>query len=112
MVILRFAIPLLATIVIELAVLLFLRERRKKVLLGSVGLNVLTNVPLNLYYAHVCSGWTTMVVGEIVVVLVEAFGYWWLIRDVQRALVYSLLCNAVSFLIGELFFIIYLFWEL
>jgi len=53
-----------------------------------------------------------MVVGEIVVVLVEVFGYWWLIRDVQRALVYSLLCNAISFLIGELFFIIYLFWEL
>ena len=106
----RLAIPLLATVVIELAVLLFLRERRKKVLLGSVGLNVLTNVPLNLYDAYVCSGWTTVVIGEMLVVLVETLGYWWLIRNMQQAFVYSLLCNAISFLTGELFLILFLFW--
>ncbi|MBR1503516.1 MAG: hypothetical protein IJ618_06515 [Prevotella sp.] len=109
---LRLAIPLLATVVIELAVLLFLRERRRKVLLGSVCLNVLTNVPLNFYYGYVCSDWATVVVGEILVVLVEALGYWWLIRNVQQALVYCILCNAISFLIGELFFMIYLICEL
>lgn len=43
---------LLPTIIIELAVLRFLRERRKKVLLGSVVMNILTNIPLNIlaYY--------------------------------------------------------------
>ena len=38
--ILKLVIPLLATIVIELGVLLFLRERRRRVLWGSVGFTV------------------------------------------------------------------------
>ena len=45
--------PLVATIVIELGVLLFLGERRRKVLYGSVVMSVLTNVPLNLYAINV-----------------------------------------------------------
>ena len=67
--ILRLVIPLLATIVIELGVLLFLRERRRRVLWGSVGLNILTNVPLNLYAVYVGAGLTMAGVGEMLVML-------------------------------------------
>ena len=42
-------VPLVATIVIEWGVLLLLGERRRRVLLASVAINVLTNVPLNLF---------------------------------------------------------------
>ncbi len=105
--ILRLALPLLATIVIELGVLLFLGERRRKVLWGSVVMNVVTNVPLNLYAVSVSDGWPTVVVGETLVVLVEWLCYWWFIRRWGQALVYSLLCNAISFLTGELFMLIY-----
>ena len=94
--------PLVATIVIELGVLLFMGERRKKVLYGSVVMNVLTNVPLNLYAFYVADGWNTVIVGEMLVVLVEALCYKRLVGEWQMAWIYSLLCNAISFLLGEL----------
>jgi len=105
--ILRLALPLLTTIIIELGVLLFLGERRRKVLWGSVVINVLTNVPLNLYAVNVSDEWPTVVVGETLVVLIESLCYWWLIRRWGQAFAYSLLCNAISFLTGELFILIY-----
>ena len=99
--------PLVATIVIELGVLLLMGERRKKVLYGSMLINVLTNVPLNLYALWVNSGPMTVIVGEMLVVVVEALWYTWLVRNWRQAWVYSLLCNAVSFLSGLLFELVY-----
>lgn len=101
--IMRLLWPLVATIIIEWGMLLYLGERRKNVLWGSVVVNILTNVPLNLFAVYVISGWTTVVVGELIVVLVEALWYVWLVKDWHQALVYSVLCNAVSFLAGLLF---------
>lgn len=98
--------PLLATIVIELGVLLFLGERRRKVLYGSVVMNVVTNVPLNLYAINVSDGWSTLIVGEALVVLTETLCYRWLVGEWRQAWIYSLLCNAISFLTGELFVLI------
>ena len=100
--------PLVATIVIELGVLLFLRERRRKVLYGSVAMNVLTNVPLNLYAIYAFDGWNTLIIGEALVVLVEALCYKRLVGEWQMAWIYSLLCNSISFLTGELFILIYM----
>ena len=100
--------PLVATIVIELGVLLFLGERRRLVLIGSVVMNVLTNVPLNLFAFYVSDGWETLIVGEALVVLVEALCFKRLGCEWQMAWIYSLLCNAISFLFGELFVLIYL----
>ena len=101
-------VPLVATIVIELGVLLFLGERRRRVLIGSVPMNVLTNVPLNLYAIYVSDGWNTLIVGEALVVLIEALCYKKLVGEWQIAWIYSLLCNAISFLTGELFVLIFL----
>jgi len=101
-------VPLVATIVIELGVLLFLRERRRRVFMGSVAMNVLTNVPLNLFALYVVAGWNTALVGESLVVLVEALCYKRLVGEWQMAWIYSLLCNAISFLTGELFVLIYM----
>ena len=92
----RLLVPLVATIAIELAVLLFLGERRPKVLYGSVVINVLTNVPLNLYALYVGNGLSTVIVGE------------WLVKDWRQAFVYSVLCNAVSYLTGLLFELLYI----
>lgn len=99
--------PLVATIVIELGVLLFVDERRRKVLYGSVAMNVLTNVPLNLYAFYMGDVWNTLIVGEILVVLIEALCYRRLVGEWQQAWIYSLLCNAISFLTGELFVLIF-----
>ena len=99
--------PLVATIVIELGVMLFVGERRRKVLYGSVAMNVLTNVPLNLYAIYMGDVWNTLIVGEILVVLTEALCYRWLVSEWRQAWIYSLLCNAISFLLGELFVLIF-----
>jgi hypothetical protein len=108
----RLLVPLVATIVIEWGVLLLLGERRRKVLMGSVVMNVLTNLPLNLFAVYVDEGWMTVVLGESLVVLIEALCYKRLVGEWQQAWIYSLLCNAVSFLAGELFVLISLFFTL
>lgn len=103
-------IPLAATIVIELGALLFMGERRRKVLLASVAMNVLTNVSLNLFFIHVDERWNTLLAGEALVVLTEALCYRKLVGEWQQAWIYSLLCNAISFLAGELLvMIVFLF---
>ena len=95
-------IALILTVLIELGVLWLLMERRGKVLALSVVINVLTNVPLNLYVMHV--GYSTKVIltGELLVFIVEALWYLIFIRDIKKAVVYSFLCNAVSLLSGLL----------
>lgn len=98
---------LIPTIIIETLVLLFLREQRWKVLAWSVLLNVLTNLPLNLYCLSYCHGLMTMLLLEIAVILVEAILYWTLLRNTRQAFTYSALCNSISFLIGLIFQIIF-----
>ena len=95
-------IVLTLTILIELGVLWLLMERRRKVLALSVVINVLTNVPLNLVVMHVGYSTMTVLIGELIVLFVEALWYLIFIRDIRKAFIYSLLCNAVSFLIGLL----------
>jgi len=94
---------LLPTVVIELVVLWQLRERRPEVLWSSVVLNVLTNVPLNLFLLHDDDGsFATIAVAEAVVVVVETLWYRYFVGSWQRAAVYSLLCNGISYLVGLL----------
>ena len=103
---------LLPTILIELGVLWLLGETRRKVLWSSVVVNTLTNVPLNLWLTSDWSEglkewWLTVAIGEVLVVIVEAIWYWLFVREVKRAVVYSVLCNAISFLTGVLFQLLY-----
>jgi hypothetical protein len=104
----RLLVPLVATIAIELAVLLFLGERRRQVLYGSVVINMLTNVPLNLYALSVSNGPSTVIVGELLVIVIEMLWYRWLVKDWRQAFIYSLLCNAVSYLTGLLIQMIFM----
>lgn len=94
---------LVATILIEYGVLLLLGERRRKVLLGSVVVNVLTNVPLNLYAIHHDMDLAGVILAEGLVVVAEALWYYAFTRSFGQSCVYSLLCNIVSFLTGLLF---------
>ena len=95
-------LALVPTIMIELMVLLLLRERRKMVLGASVIINILTNVPLNLCVVYIDRSVMTIVVGELLVVVVEALWYYLFLRVLSRSFIYSFLCNAISFLIGLL----------
>ena len=95
-------IALISTIVIEFVVLLLLGERRKRVLWSSVAVNIITNVPLNLYMLYVRHSASDIIVGETLVVLAEMLWYYFFVRELRQAAVYSILCNATSLIIGML----------
>ena len=101
-------IALLLTILIELGVLLLMGERQKRILWLSVVVNVLTNVPLNLSLFYLEADDMTVIVGELVVVIVEALWYYAALRKWKKAMVYSVLCNAISFLSGLLLLLLLL----
>lgn len=101
-------VALVLTILIELGVLLLMGEKQKRILWSSVMVNVLTNVPLNvsLFYFEVDD--VGVIVGEIIVVLIEALWYYVFLRMWKKALIYSVLCNAISFLSGLLLLLLLL----
>ena len=107
--VMQLLVALILTILIEYGVLWMLLERRKKVLLSSIAVNVLTNVPLNLYLHFIDDRNGTILIGEVVVFLVEAVWYWFFTRNLKQAAIYSFLCNAISFLIGLLLSFAYVF---
>ena len=79
--VLQLLTALVPTILIELGVLWLLLERRKKVLLSSIAVNVLTNVPLNLYVLLVGDSMGEILIGEVIVFLFEAAWYGFFTRS-------------------------------
>lgn len=102
MIISMLLLALISTVLIEFVVLVLLRERSRVVLGSSVFVNILTNIPLNLYVIYIDNSVLTIVLGELIVVVVEALCYFLLLRNISRAFIYSSLCNSISFLIGVL----------
>lgn len=94
---------LLATILIEYGVLRLMGENRIRVLLSSVIVNCLTNPSLNLFVFYVDDSWTTILIGELLVIVVETLWYYWIVRQWSQAAWYGCLCNAISFLTGLLY---------
>ena len=95
-------LALVSTILIEFVVLLLLGEKNRVVLGSSVVINILTNIPLNLFVIYVDGSIMTMILDELLVIAVEALWYYLFLRVLSRAFIYSILCNAISFLIGLL----------
>ena len=104
-------LALVPTILIELVVLLLLRERSKLVLCASVVINILTNIPLNLFIIYIDSSFMTIFMGELLVIVVEALWYYLFLRVMSRAFIYSFLCNAISFLTGLLVQLLIVFFQ-
>ena len=98
---------LVLTILIELGVLLLLGERQKKILCSSVVVNVLTNVPLNLFLYLFEVADSGVILGEIIVVVVEALWYFAFLGNWKKAIAYSLFCNVISFLAGLVLLILF-----
>lgn len=100
--------PLMGTILLESLLLLCMRERRWKVLAVSVVLNILTNVPLNVFImTYGVTSPLHLVALECLVVVVEFIGYWLVLHERRRAFKYSFLCNSFSALVGCLFQYLY-----
>ena len=97
-------IALVLTVQIELGVLVLMREHRANVLGLSVVVNVLTNLSLNLwlnaYYYDVSV--VELLMAEAGIVVIEALAYRCVVSSWRQAFIYSVLCNAISFLTGVL----------
>ena len=102
---------LVPTIVLELLVLWLLRERRADVLWSSVVVNMLTNVPLNLFVTFVSHSWTTILVAEVFIVAVEALWYRYFVDCWRQATAYSVLCNGISFFTGLLVQLVFMLFD-
>lgn len=93
---------LLLTIAVEIGMLMLMGEKRRGVLMGAVAVNILTNVPLNLFLLTYGNSIGRIAAGELLVLLAEALWYFLFVRQWRKAAIYSLLCNATSFLAGIL----------
>lgn len=97
-------VPLMATILLESLLLLYMRERRWQILAASVMLNIFTNVPLNAFIMTFRVANPLYMVGmECVVIVVEFIGYWFVLHNRYKAFKYSFLCNSFSAIVGCLY---------
>lgn len=97
---------LIATIVIEVAVLLAIGEQRWQVLGMSLVMNVLTNLPLNIFllsHPTLHTSLSAQILLECGVVAVESLLYLLVLHNGRKAFCYAMLCNAISYLIGLLY---------
>lgn len=92
---------------IELLVLKLLGEKEKKILVSSLIVNALTNPSINYFIADNYTIFN-VTVGEIVVVMIEMIWYYFFGKTITDALIYSTLCNVVSYFAGNLIFFVYL----
>lgn len=98
--------PLVATLLIESLVLVALGERRWQVFGASGAMNVATNVPLNVAVCLVPAVGASLPAQlglEGLVLVVETIAYWFVVRRWPMAFGYALACNAVSYLCGVVF---------
>ena len=103
----RYIAPLILTMLIELLVLKLLGEKERKILVSSLIVNALTNPAINYFIAD---NYTILnvAVGEVIVVTIEMIWYYFFGKTFKDALIYSALCNVVSYFAGNVIFFVYL----
>ncbi|MDE6661152.1 MAG: hypothetical protein K2J93_04975 [Anaeroplasmataceae bacterium] len=99
------AFPLVLTLLIETIVLVILKERRIKVYVVSIIMNIITNITLNLigYHLVIKSIWLydiIVIVLEALIWFLEGIGYYLVLKNKRKAVFYTLTCNVNSFLLG------------
>ncbi len=95
----------LLTVLLEIMVLMIFREKRIKVYIASIIINLITNVPLNLFLLtyYFSNDWhyiITLISLELLIIVIEVLLYYLLIKDKKRSIIYGVFCNLYSFLIG------------
>lgn len=97
----------LLTCIIEIIILIILSERRINILLFSLLINALTNIPLNLFlkfnkFDSVFIYYLIVIILEILIIFIESVLYYLVIKDKKKSIMYGFFCNSFSFSIGIL----------
>ena len=93
---------LLITIVTEEICLLLMRERKIKVYLACLIINIVTNTSMNIILQHVNNYYTSLIIFEILVFIIEMLIYLLVTKKITKSIIYSLVCNVGSLLVGML----------
>lgn len=97
----------LLTVAIEIFVLLILGEKNINVYIASIIINLITNVPLNIFlylysFKDIVVYYWVLISLEIFIFIIEGFMYYIVIKNYRRSFLYSLLANLTSFAFGNI----------
>ncbi len=106
----------LLTIVLELLVILVFYHKNKFVPLMSIFMNIITNITLN-YLLGIISDqiivyWILLIILEIIIIWIEAQGYYLILKDHKKAFSISIICNIFSFVLGTFILNILIFFNI
>ena len=110
-------LPLFLTLVIEIGALFLLKERRGKIYFVAILMNILTNISLNLFNYYVIIeelwvAWLVLILLEFFIWFLEGVGYYIFLKDLKRAICYTLVLNMSSFFLGSsLLWLVQLLWR-
>lgn len=101
----QIVLPLILTILLELTALIALREKRKCVYFAQIGMNILTNIGLNLMielfpFNQIEVYFIFFIGAEFIIILIEMFLYVIVTKNFKKSCLYSTCCNVFSALIG------------
>lgn len=101
----------LLTVLIEIAVLRIIGEKNINVYIASIIINLITNVPLNIFlylysFSDITIYYCILISLEIFILIIEGFMYYLVLKNYKKSFLYSILANLASFAFGNI--IIYL----
>ena len=99
---------LLLTIILEFIVLLVLKKNYKYLII-SIILNIMTNIPLNLFLTEIINllpiyYLIILIIFEISIIFIESIGYYLLNKKFCKSLKISFYLNFISFFIGTIIY--------
>lgn len=109
-----FLLPLLVTIILELLMLYWLKEKHKKIFILSILMNAFTNISLNLFifvfsFKSPIQYFLMVFLIELGIWIFEGIMYHQFLHDVKKSVKYSFFCNGFSFLMGYIMQFLFIF---
>lgn len=104
-------VSFLLTCIIEFIMLLIMKERSKKILNYSVIVNLITNIPLNLFilnfnFINIVHYFSIVISLEILIIVIEWLLYYLVLKNIKKSLKYAIILNITSYIIGLIISII------
>lgn len=106
----------LLTVILELLVILVFYRKNKLILLTSIFMNIITNITLN-YLLGIISDqiivyWILLIILEMIIIWIEAQGYYLILKEHKKAFSISIICNIFSFVLGTFILNILIFFNI
>lgn len=93
-------IPLVVTIITEELTLLVCKCKQISIYIVCLVMNIITNVSLNFLIQIIPNYYLGLILLELSVFVIESIVYFLFTKSFKKAILYSLLCNLVSLIIG------------